>query len=152
MKSCCLPALCMSVCVQYRPCVCERECERVCVRLRRCAPCLINKGASLSSKLRLVAETERDRCKSRGLPKGSVASRTHSVRIQQLSHSPLPAPHSLFSLSLFLALSLCLYLPLFFRRSCLKNRSATAQLTDCWRARCRAVEAWRIALQLISNY
>lgn len=108
MKSCCLPALCMSVCVQYRPCVCERECERVCVRLRRCAPCLINKGASLSSKLRLVAETERDRCKSRGLPKGSVASRTHSVRIQQLSHSPLPAPHSLFPLSLFLSLSLSL--------------------------------------------
>ncbi len=79
------------VCVQYRARV------RVCVRLRRCAPCLINKGASLSPKLRLAAETERDRCKSRGLPKGSVASRTHSVRIQQLSHSPLPLPHSLFS-------------------------------------------------------
>lgn len=55
-----LPACPVYVCVRtvsrVRACVC------VCAS-RRCAPCLINKGASLSPKLRLAAETERDRCK-----------------------------------------------------------------------------------------
>ncbi|CAB1430634.1 unnamed protein product [Pleuronectes platessa] len=45
------------------------------------ASCLTNK-ASLSPKLRLDAETEGDRCGSRGLPEGSESSRSHSVRIQ----------------------------------------------------------------------
>ncbi|KAK5621356.1 hypothetical protein CRENBAI_009303 [Crenichthys baileyi] len=60
-------------------------------------------------KLRLAAETERDRCKSRGLPKGGVASRSLSVRIQQLSHSPSAPPQfALFPpLSLFVSLRSC---------------------------------------------